>query len=761
MPRLSQPRQRPWRVGLTVLLACASGGWLFQAAPVRAASAITSTPTTWENQLYSNPFDAFYRTPFSAAPTGSEVTLRLVGPASLRSAAIQLSNVNGQSNQTATLAMHRVSAASLKRIAVPPRALKQAVWQGVIPAKDLRVPGILNYDFKVADGSQVVYYANATSGFGGPGAVYPNPFALVYYQITVYNRSFTTPAWLRHGIIYEIMPDRFYDGNPANNENPKTQLAVGFSASGQEQLVPIQFHSNWYSTPYDPNIVANPTSPNYAKELALRGDGQWNTDFFGGDLRGIIDKLGYLKKLGVNTLYLTPIFQSESNHKYDTGNYMKIDPGFGTLKTFQTLVKEAKSRGMHVILDGVFEDTGSDSLYFNQFGNYKSVGAWQEHLNPKVHSPYYHWFLWTPGQNPPYQTWGGVATLPLANTASKGWQQFVYGKYDKKNPLNPAKNSVAAYWLSQGASGWRLDSADNSNFSLKWWSNFRRAVKRVNPNAAIIGEDWNNPTNDNGVDWMTGNTWDSTMNYPFRNAMISFFRGTYYDGNVQNYAINAQTFGNTLMQMLQEYPPPAMYAEMNLLGSQDTERILTILSGAPNANALSAFQQATWKPTPAQAARGMAKLEEVSAFQYGFVGVPDIYYGDEAGMNGYTDPLNRATYPWGRANQTLVHYFQRLGAIRNSHTVLQSGGYRQLLAEGKVFAYARTPKAGEGGQTAVVAVNNGAATSIRIPVATVMANGTILANSLGGVGEVTVRQGHIRLRLAKYGAAILFTKARG
>ena len=760
------------RAGIAVMMMGSilfAGWWTMPGVAVAAGRRLAAHTTGWQGELYANSFNTFYRSPFSAAPTGSTVRLRLVGPASLTSAVIKLIGVNANPSAIATITMQRMPRTAIQSAPGLRQTAGRAVWQGTIPAADLRQPGVMSYAFKVRRGSQVIYYANNGSGYGGVGAAYPNPFGAVNYAITVYARGFSTPTWLRHGIIYEIFPDRFYNGNHANDENPKTQAAVGTLANGQEGLVPIQFHRNWYSTPYDPNVAVNPNSPHYRQERALRGDGQWNTDFFGGDLRGIIDKLGYLQHLGVNTLYLTPIFQADTNHKYDTGNFLRIDPGFGTLKTFVDLAKAAKARGMHLILDGVFEDTGSNSLYFNKFGQYPGVGAWQEYLHPKLKSPYYHWFQWQPGSNPPYAGWWGNDTLPLTNTGSKSFQQFVYGRYNPKQPKNPAKNAVARYWLAMGASGWRLDSADNSNFSVKWWTAFRHAVKQSDPQAAIIGEDWNNPTNDNGTDWLTGTTWDSTMNYPFRDAVISFFRGTYNDGNVQNYQMGANAFSDTLMQMLQSYPPPAMYAEMNLLGSQDTERILTILEGAPDANTLTAYQQATWRPTPAQQAMGLAKLREVAAFQYGFVGVPDIYYGDEAGMIGYRDPLNRAAYPWGRVNQSLIAYFQRLGQIRKSHRVLQAGAFQPLYANGNVFVYARTIRHGRDALghpapngTALIAVNNGPARTVRVPIGALLPDGAVLNAALGSSSSqarLTIQHGSATLHLARFGADMWFAAA--
>ena len=738
-------------------------------APLRAIAQAKSirnygeraASSPWYNHVYSNSFDTFYRNPFYAVPTDSSVVLRIAGPQAMTGAAILLSNVNGIAGASVSIKMHRERSVNAASHGVSSHATT-VFYEGVIPAFDLRKPTVESYMFQVQEGRSVAYYGNNGNGYGGAGSIATDPNLLIGYNLTVYDHTFVTPSWLRHGIIYEIFVDRFDNGNKANDPSPTKNLAIGQGSQG-ETLVPIQFHKNWNSTPYDPNIVVNVNSKNDLKEVALRGDGNFSTDFYGGDLRGIIDKLGYLKSLGVNTLYLTPIFQSESNHKYDTGNFKMIDPSFGTLKTYVTLAKDAHKMGIHLILDGVFEDTGSDSLYFNKFGTYPGIGAWQSYQNPKRKSPYSSWYEWSPGNNPPYIGWSGVDTLPQTNTQNKSYQNFIYGMYDKAHRKNPATNSVAAYWLSLGASGWRLDSANNSNFSVAWWTAFRNAVKKVDPNAAIIGEDWNNPTNDGGVDWMTGTTWDSTMNYPFRNAVISFFRGNYDDGSVQNYAMSASQFNDTMMQMLQSYPTPAMYAEMNLLSSQDVERILTILEGAPNYSQLSAYAQATWKPTPAQVATGVKKLELVTDFQYGFVGVPSIYYGDEAGLIGFKDPLDRGTYPWGHPNAALLSHYRLLGAIRNAHPVLQQGAYLPLYAHQNVIAFARTVRDGVDvlghrakTATAIIAINDGAARTVHVSVGGLLSNGTVLHDALAGGRAYTVSHGQLTLTLGALQGVMLF-----
>jgi cyclomaltodextrinase len=504
-----------------------------------------------------------------------------------------------------------------------------------------------------------------------------------------------SPNWLKHAVIYEIFPDRFFDGAIQYNENPVRQLGVGSGPGGAPMLVPIAFHGNWSSLPYDPSVTVPPAgSPSYAQARALYGDGQWNLDFFGGNLPGIILKLDYLQSLGVNTLYLTPIFQADTNHKYDTGNFKLIDPGFGTLADFHALIRAAKVRSMHIILDGVFEDTGSNSLYFNQFGTYRSVGAWQEYQKPSRHSPYWNWYLQDPVYKNPFMTWNGVSTLILTNTASRGWQRFVYGAYNPHDPTNPAKNSVAAYWLGQGISGWRLDSADNSNFSPAWWQAFRRAVKRLDPNAAIIGEIWTNPTTDNGVNWLTNHTFDSVMNYPFQEDLLGFFRGNYNAGNETFLATNAAGLSTELMAMARQYPRQAYYAMMNVLDSQDTMRVLTVLENAPGPGTITALQQALWQPTPAEARLGQERLYLLTDLQFTWPGAPTIWYGDEAGLTGYSDPLDRRTFPWGHENFAILTHYRELGAIRASLPVLATGTLTPLYARGKVFAYLRQIEGG-------------------------------------------------------------------
>ena len=606
--------------------------------------------------------------------------------------------------------------------------------------------GLMWYQFSVTYQGQTIYYTDNGSqqaGVGQPSFTAGGPS----YQISVYDPTYQTPTWLKHAVIYEIFPDRFFNGNIANDENPNTQQGVYVNANGTENLGPIQFHKDWYSLPFDPATGSNP---------AYAGNGQYNIDYFGGDLQGIQDKLDYLQSLGVNTLYLTPIFQSESVHKYDTGNFMQVDPGFGTMQDYLNLVKDAKAKGMHIILDTAFEDTGSNSTYFNRFGAYGSTNGAYQNGQVNTNSPYYSWYQWAPGQTPPYNSWFGYDTLPLTNTNNPSYQNFV-------------DNTVGPYWITQGASGWRLDSADNSNFSVPWWSAFRQAVKKVDPNAAIIGEVWNNASNDGGAtpagtDWLTGSTFDSVMNYQFRNAVLDFFAGNYNDGNEQHNAVNAAGFNRELMTLYSDYPLQSFYAMMNLVDSHDTMRILSVLEGVPSPTTMTALQQATYQPTAAQQQLGIAKLQLVSDFQFGFPGDPTVYYGDEAGATGYKDPLDRGTYPWGFANQDLLNHYRLLGAIRNANPVLQTGTFTPLYTSGSVYAFARTITGGQDvfgasaqNASAIVAINNSAtATTVTIPVKGTIADGTQLLDELSNTWY-TVQNGAVSMNLSAYQGAILVT----
>lgn len=703
----------------------------------------------WFDALYYNSWSPSYKRPSSAVATGKSPVIQLRGPKGLNAASLILTDASG--GNPLWIPMRRT----------PGPDTRYSWWTARIPSVFLRRPGRLGYSFEARLGAQQVWYGDAGGSFGGPGAVSLTGPSTPY-QLTVFQAGFRTPAWMHNAVVYEIMPDRFYNGDIALNQNPKVVKAPG-TVGGFPQLVPIQFHHRWSSLPYDPNVVPIAGTPQYATAVKLTGNGQWSTDFFGGNLPGIEDKLDYLKTLGVTAVYLMPIFEAPSNHKYDTSNFKLVDPGFGTLADYLRLIKAAKAVGLHVILDGVFEDTGADSLYFNRYAAFPGVGAYQQAVNPLLRSPYFSWYLPNPGASPPFQYWSGVHNLPLTNSASAGWQQFVYGAYDKNAPHSATKNAVARYWLLQGASGWRLDSADNANFTPAWWTAFRTAVKATDPHAVIIGEVWNNPTNDGGTDWLTGTMFDSTMNYPFRNAILDFFRGNYNDGSVSHHAITASGLNARIMYMYTNYPRPSLAAMLNLVDSQDTMRILTVLENAPSPIGATAFQQATFRPTEAEKVVGLAKLRLVSDLQYSLPGDPMVWYGDEAGQTGYSDPLSRKTYPWGHANEGLLTHYRKLGAIRAAYPVLGTGKLLPLLAHGSVYVFARTNTGGYNmldqsahAPAVVVGINDRAQSSrVSVTLKGIYRPGTILINALNPSEHLTVSaSGHASWTLDGFGAVI-------
>ena len=379
-------------------------------------------------------------------------------------------------------------------------------------------------------------------------------------------------------------------------------------------------------------------------------------------MKGIIAKLPYLHSLGVTCIYLSPIFEAFSNHKYDTGNYKKIDPSFGHLQDFQNLCESAMKRGIRVILDGVFNHTGSDSIYFNKKGNYPSVGAYQS-----KESPYYDWykFIHFPNQ---YECWWGIDTLPAINEENPGYEEFIAGK-----------EGIGSRWLLEGASGWRLDVVDE--LPDQFLGKFREAVKGVDPEALIIGEVWEDASNKIAYgkrrNYFYGQQLDSVMNYPFKDAIIQFIR--YQD---------AKYLHNVVTTIVNNYPSQVVHCLMNMLGTHDTRRILTALGGKELHHA-SKDVKARTHMTEEEREYGMELLKLAVLLQMTLPGVPCIYYGDEAGMEGYEGPFRRGCYPWGRERSHVLHWYRKLGKIRKKWSVFKEGSYETIHCDDSVFIFQR------------------------------------------------------------------------
>ena len=435
------------------------------------------------------------------------------------------------------------------------------------------------------------------------------------FQLTVYSSDYQTPDFLKGGIMYQIFPDRFCKSGKVHENVPDDRI----------------IRDDWGGTPlYKPDQNGH----------------VWNNDYFGGDLEGIKSKLAYLEELGVTCIYMNPIFESHENHRYNTADYMKVDPLLGTNDDFEDLCKEAERYGISIILDGVFSHTGADSVYFNKFGRYDSVGAYQS-----KESKYYDWYSFINFPDT-YEAWWGIDTLPNVDENNEKYTNFICGD-----------DGVLHYWLSKGAAGFRLDVADE--LPDQFLNNLRKSVKKFSQDKIVIGEVWEDASNKEsyGVKrrYLLGYQLDSVMNYPFREAIISFLKG----GNVKN-------FINSIMTIVENYPKPTVNTLMNFVSTHDIERAINRLGGE-NCEGKSKDWQAERYLTAEEYERGKNLLKAAFALIYFLPGVPSIYYGDEAGLQGYKDPFNRRCYPWGNEDKELIEYVKNLGKIRKIIPNLKEG----------------------------------------------------------------------------------------
>ena len=388
----------------------------------------------------------------------------------------------------------------------------------------------------------------------------------------------------------------------------------------------------------------------------------WNNDYFGGDLAGIQEKLPYLAGLGVTCIYLNPVFESHENHRYNTENYMKIDPLLGTNEDFKTLCEEARKYGMSVILDGVFSHTGADSIYFNKYGRYDTVGAYQSQ-----DSPYFNWYTFWNYPNE-YEAWWGIDTLPNVQENNPDYTKYICGA-----------EGVLEYWLSMGAAGFRLDVADELPDEFLY--NLNACVKKYDPDKIIIGEVWEDASNKEAYgikrSYLLGRQLDSVMNYPFREAIINYIKG-----------MSSRDFQTGIMTILENYPKATVDVLMNFVSTHDIERAINRFGGE-NCDDKSKDWMAERYLNEWEYRRGKAMLEAAMALMFFLPGVPSIYYGDEAGLQGYKDPFNRRCYPWGHEDTDLIAYTKELGRIRKAYKVFKNGRLKFLPAQDDVMAFAR------------------------------------------------------------------------
>lgn len=467
------------------------------------------------------------------------------------------------------------------------------------------------------------------------------------WQLTVYEKDFKTPDWIRPGTMYQIFPDRFFDGKP-------------------DKTWP------WPDRIYRPDKDGEPYFwPNEQE------DGYLNMDYFGGDFAGIEQKLPYLKDLGVSCIYLNPIFEAHANHRYNTADYLKADPLLGTNEEFAHLCAAAQLQGIRIILDGVFSHTGSDSVYFNREGRYGPGGAYRD-----VNSPYRSWYDFDSGYPCGYRSWWGFETLPEVQENSPSYIDFICGK-----------GGVIDTWLSLGASGFRLDVADE--LPDDFIERIRTAVKAHGDDKLLLGEVWEDATTKEGWGarrtYLRGKGLDSVMNYPFRNAAIDWLRGA-----------DTAAVADEITSICENYPKPALDCLMNFLSTHDVERAITAIADEP-ANGRDRYWQSGRRISPAHIDDALRRLLLGYAMIFTLPGVPCVYYGDEIGMQGYRDPFNRAYFDWNSTEERVRGPLRTLANLRKECDAFDGGGFEVLAAAEDILHYRRTGKT----QTAEIVLNRG------------------------------------------------------
>lgn len=512
------------------------------------------------------------------------------------------------------------------------------VYSGVYTPMDT---GLHHYYFTLINESRHRYIKRYDASLGGFEAG-------ELFQLTVYEKGMTTPEWLKGGIMYQIFPDRF----------------AAYTDPENEPVIPTdrQLHINWDEMPiWQPNEQGVVT----------------NSDYFGGNLKGVQEKLPYLQKLGVSCIYFNPIFEAHENHRYNTACYERIDPILGTEKDFKELCAKAKEYGIRIILDGVFSHTGADSVYFNKYGRYgERSGAFRD-----PESPYRNWYSFIKYPNV-YESWWGFTSLPNVNENNPSYTEYICG--DK---------GILQKWIEAGAAGWRLDVADE--LPDEFIDNIRTAVKKMGDDKVIYGEVWEDASNKESYGirrrYLTGKQLDSVMNYPFRECILNYVK----------YA-DPKPFVDGVMTIVEHYPKPCVDILMNMISTHDTERAITRLAGKDIGWNDRNWQSNTFLSGP-EYVYGVALLKCAMVLQFFLPGVPCIYYGDEAGQEGYKDPFNRRTYPWGHEDTSIVTFTEELGKIRRGSEAFARGTIEFVEVTPEVCIFKREDK--EKGAAAVIFLN--------------------------------------------------------
>ncbi len=503
------------------------------------------------------------------------------------------------------------------------------------------------------------------------------------FTMLVYQKDLKTPDWFKGRIMYQIFVDRFCKGE-----------------GNVEKRDDVIINEDWENG--IPQYVEKPGQP-------LK-----NNMFFGGNLWGVIEKLDYLKSMGVGIIYLNPVFKAYSNHKYDTADYLKIDGMFGGDNAFDALVKRAEELDIKIILDGVFNHTGDNSIYFDRYGEYGN-GAYENE-----NSPYRNWYSFKDKKDE-YECWWGIKIMPRLNHENEECRRFF-----------TAKDGVGAKYIKRGVAGWRLDVADE--LSDDFLDEFCASVRdESNGEAVVIGEVWENAAEKIAYGkrrkYLRGEQLDSVMNYPLRTGILEFVLRR-----------DAGRLADTLKSIYSCYPKAVCDSLMNILGTHDTERVLTVFGkGSSDVCWDSGSELATRRLDERQKTVAIKRLMLASAVQYTVYGVPSVYYGDEAGVEGYRDPFCRLPYPWGRENKKLMAHYEWLGRLRTENRdIFADGTFELLSAKGGVIAYKRCNDNDE-----ICIIANAARTSTVYALEGEWQNmltGDIFTSSIPGISAVVLRK---------------------
>lgn len=684
--------------------------------------------------LKHDTFDSYYRSPFGAVPTGSSVNLKFrTDLLDVSGVFMKIYKYNPQTNTTDSA------------VELPLTYLENRTENGTtysiysINYTAPATPSIIYYKFRIVDGASQAFYSDSyiddhdNLGQGGEGAASPGePFPA--FQLTVYDASFTTPAWLHNASVYQVFPDRFRNGDVTND----------WCRSGNTTGCP----SLYGGSPSD-NIVQTTWNTQMVDPRATGNNNAYSAQFYGGDLKGVQDKLDYIKNLGFNTIYLNPVFKARSNHGYDADDYLHIADQLGGDAAFQNLVAAANARGMKIILDGVWNHMSQDSEYFDYYHRIPGDNGACESTS----SVYRSWFNFYNNNAPctytDYEGWFGFGGLPAFNE-NDDVKNFFY--------RTPTTN-VTQYWYNRGASGWRFDVAPD--ISHQWWNEYRGYAKSYKSDGPLIGEVFQDASS-----YLAGDQLDGVMNYRFRKNVLGFARGFDWEDNDNSggnkiVGLMPSQFNRAMMSIREDYPLPAQRAMLNLIDSHDTNRALFTLKNS--------FEST---------AEAKSRLKLAALFQFTYIGAPMVYYGDEAAINAPSvatngsglaedDPYNRAPYPWpdetgnpnvyGPVDSDMVGYYSILGGLRNNHSALRTGSFTALLTgdttasatDNNTFAFARS----DASRSFIVVMNNGTTSNTAtIPVGAYFADGTeltdVFSNSLAPNVSVVVTGGQINVTIS-------------